>query len=185
MVTAAQARSLRRPGKLYRQLTSYVASKVTVSHPDKPVVEKPCRVGGMVGFALVDEQFGYQSGGSRELTGFSLNKPGNALTGEYYDDGTTPVSFQMNEWNCEIFNNGAGIARQYSTVYYHDTADGPVGDVNYNLVIGGTVADRRAVAGMLMSGSIAAGAVDKGAILLLCSQPGADLRLDAANSAGG
>ena len=185
MVTAAQGRSLRRPGKLYRVLTPYVATKCRVSHPENPVVEKPCRVGGMVGFTLVDEQFGYGPGGSRELQGFHLNRPGDAISGTYYTDGETPVSFQINEWVCEIFNDGAGTAAQYSTVYYHDTAHGPVGDVNYNLVIGGSANDRDAIAGMLMSGPIASKAVDKGAILLLNSQAGADLRVAAAASAGG
>ena len=111
MTTAAQRRSLRKPGKLHRVLTSYVATKVTVDHPASPKVETPCRWGTMVGFALVDEQFGYGSGGARELTGYHVNLPADPVSGGYYSDGDTPISFQQNEWVAPVYNAGTAAAR--------------------------------------------------------------------------
>lgn len=166
-MTAAQRRSLRRSGKLYRVLTSYVATNLICDHPAVPAVDAPVRWGQMVGFAMVDEQFGYASGGARELSGFQVNLPANPVTGTYYTDGETPVSLQMNEWVCDIYNAGAAAAADGAHVYYVDTAVGPAGDVNYHLVIGAAGA-KDAYAGVLRNpSSIAAMSAQKGAILLL------------------
>ena len=174
-MSQAQRRSLRRPGKLFRVLTSWVATKVAVSHPANPVVEEPCRWGTMVGFALVNEQFGYGAGGSRELSGFHINLPANPVAGDYYEDGETPVSFQMNEWVAKIRNHGAAAAVPGDLVYYFDDPDNPAYPhlaVNPPDSIG--AAD--AFAGMLKEGIPANTTAD--VVLLLMNVPVAPLAHD-------
>ena len=172
MTTAAQRRSLRKPGKLHRVLTSYVATKVTVDHPASPKVETPCRWGTMVGFALVDEQFGYGSGGARELTGYHVNLPADPVSGGYYSDGDTPVSFQQNEWVAPVYNAGTAAA-DGALVYYYDVAQGPVGDVTYHLVVGATSGTKTAFAGVLKESMTATTAAD--VVILLTPNPAASL----------
>lgn len=112
-------------------LTSYTAIGVVVDHPDEPKSGDPCRWGKMVGVALVDEQFGYQAGGPRELSGFLVNTPYDPINARNYDNGETPVSFQQNVWRLLVHANGAN-AGPGDKVYYHDTAK-TVGSVSTNL----------------------------------------------------
>ena len=86
--------------------------------------------------------------------------------------------FQMNEWIVDLYNETNSVVNDGADVYYQDTAIGPVGDVNYHLVIGGTATDRDAYAGKLTSRdgsavSISANTVAKNQILLLLPGPAA------------
>ena len=103
-------------------LTSYGAVGVKVEHPDNPRSGDPCRVGSLVGVALVDEQFGYDPGGSREMTGFHINKPYDPINANRYMNGETPVSFQQNIWFMHVFNSDGSITVTPGTrLYYYDS----------------------------------------------------------------
>ena len=149
----------------HRCLTSYVAVPRRVNHPDRPVSGQACRIGKGVGVSLVDEQFGYAAGGSRELSGFQVNPPANPVAIGHYTDGETPVSLQLNEWRLPVYNASGAAADVGDTVYYVDAAEGPVGDVNYHLVIGGA-GDADAVAGTI-SEPMAAGAAKRDAVVMI------------------
>ena len=136
---------------LHRVLTSYVASPITVDHPAAPKSGDPCRVGKMVGIALVNEQFGYSSGGYRELVGFHVNKPVDPINIGDYADGETPVTLQQNEWMMSVKNvDGANNAPKYTPVYYYD-ADVAGVDVSADghIIIGVEIA-ANALVGMIM-----------------------------------
>ena len=158
----------------HRCLTSYVAVPRVVNHPPAPKSGQACRVGKGVGVALVDEQFGYGSGGSRELSGFQVNLPANTTAIGYYADGETPVAMQQNEWKLPVYNAGGAAAAVGDPVFYMDVAEGPVGDVNYHLVIGGA-GNADALAGTI-SEPMAAGAVKKDAVVMIVPtvNPGLD-----------
>ena len=128
-------------------LTSYTAVGVTVDHPisgsdSPPRSGDPCRYGTLVGVALVDEQFGYDPGGARELHGFHLNKPFDPINSKRYENGETPVSFQQNIWWMNVYNNDTSPATPGTRVYYNDSAAGT------HIWTDGTGAD--AVAGIIM-----------------------------------
>ena len=155
---------------LHRVLTSYVAIPAIVDDPAAPKSGDACRVGRNVGVALVNEQFGYASGGYRELEGFQVNKPYDPINLNDYSDGQTPVSLQHNQWKLPVFNSGnAGAGAVGAIVYYYDTLDGPAGDVNYHLVVGATTA-ADAVAGVLRS-AIGGAGVDGAAIVEIMPSP--------------
>ena len=101
-------------------LTSYTAVGVAVDHPLIPRSGDPCRYGSLVGVALVDEQFGYDPGGSREMHGFHLNKPYDPINAKRYENGETPVSFQQNIWWMYVYNHWSDPAPPGTKVYYAD-----------------------------------------------------------------
>ena len=156
---------------LHRVLTSYVAIPCIVDHPAVPRSGDICRVGTMAGLALIDEQFGYGAGGTRELSGFVVNKPINPIGSEGdYPDGTTPIMFQMNEVLVDVYNaDAAAQADIGDPVYYVDTAEGPTGDLNYHSVAGGA-GNSDAVLGVLRE-SIAAASVKKAAVVMVLPTP--------------
>ena len=134
-------------------LTSYGAVGVVVEHPDNPRSGDPCRVGSLVGVALVDEQFGYDPGGSREMAGFHINKPYDPINAKRYMNGETPVSFQQNIWMMEVFNSdGSTTITPGSRIYYYDTGyDNIQGKTRHVIADPGGAS---AVVGVLMRESI-------------------------------
>lgn len=162
---------------LHRVLTSYVGIPCMVDHPKDVKVRSGdiVRVGKMAGLSLIDEQFGYGAGGTRELTGFIVNRPINPIGNEPdYPDGTVPVMFQMNEVLGDVWNDDANNpAPVGTTVYYTDTADGPAADVNYHLVVGKAAAFD-AVLGQLRE-EIPANSTKKGAVIMVVASAAPDL----------
>lgn len=160
----------------HRCLTSYVAVPRRVNHPERPVSGQACRIGKGVGVSLVDEQFGYSAGGSRSqpYSGFEVNLPANPIAIGQYSDGETPVSLQLNEWRLPVYNASGAAADVGDPVFYVDVAEGPAGDVNYHLVIGGA-GNADAVAGTI-SEAMAAGAAKRDAVVMIVPtvNPGLD-----------
>ena len=147
----------------HRCLTSYVAVPRRVNHPDRPASGQACRIGKGVGVSLVDEQFGYAPGGSRPYPGFEVNLPANPIALGRYTDGETPVSLQLNEWKLPVYAIAAATVGDPD--FYVDVAEGPIGDVNYHLVIGGA-GNADALAGTI-SEPMAAGATKKDAVVMI------------------
>ena len=150
---------------LHRVLTSYVAEPATVDHPDKPKSGDACRVGRNVGVALVNEQFGYASGGYRELDGFQVNKPYDPINLNDYTDGQTPVVFQQNQWKLPVRNVGAAAVANGAIVYYwDDPADAELLN-SVNMTVGLDIsAAADAIAGVLRQ-SLAANTTQADAIV--------------------
>ena len=148
---------------LHRVLTSYVAIPAHVEHPLAPKSGDACRVGRNVGVALVNEQFGYASGGYRELEGFQVNKPYNPISLNDYSDGQTPVSLQHNQWKLPVRNVGANALVSGEIVYYYDDAADAEVNNTVHLVVGSLVA-ADAVAGVIRQG-LAANETDAACIV--------------------
>ena len=141
---------------LHRVLTSYVAEPATVDHPAAPKSGDACRVGRNVGVALVNEQFGYQSGGYRELDGFQVNKPYDPINLNDYTDGQTPVVFQQNQWKLPVRNVDAALAKNGAIVYYYDDPTDAEAANTINLIVGvGLAGAADAIAGVIRQSIIA------------------------------
>ena len=157
---------------LHRVLNNgYVGTPVVCDHPAAPVSGGPVRVGTLVGFALTNEQFGYATGGYRAQIGnLGVNLPFDPINNTDYQDGTTPVSFQQNEWRARVRKVGAGAASVGDDVFYHDTAVD-----NANLIINGTPADRTGYAGVIMETLATATTKADAVVMLLPGGRGAAL----------
>ena len=157
---------------LRRVLTGYGGSPVRPSHPTATNARSgdPVRLGKLVGIALTDEQFGYQAGGSRALTGFHISQPRDPVNGNNYEDGEVAVSFQLNEWRVPIHNLGGSEAQPGTPVYYHDADPSSVTTTArlFCMENGGQRAGRTARAGYLLT-KIAANTQEDEAGLLLMS----------------
>ena len=139
---------------LIKELTTIAAVDLVPDHPSitaagaQVKAGDPFRFGRMVFFALINEQFGYESGGYRAATG--INPPRNPIAPRGTVGGAVPGSAQYNIWQADVYNDDAANDAPAGTpVYYVDTADGPSGDLNYHLVVG-VVAAVDAYCGVLM-----------------------------------
>lgn len=150
---------------------SYVGTPLVCDHPANPKSGGPVRVGKLVGFALTNEQFGYQAGSYRTPIGdLPVNYPFDPVNNTDYQDGTTPVSVQLNEWDSRTHKVGGGDASVGDDVFYHDN---PV-DTDVHLVVNGTAGDRTGYAGILLS-TIPTATTREARILLLPGGRGAAL----------
>lgn len=157
---------------LRRVLTGYGGSPVFADHPALPRSGDPVRLGKLVGIALTDEQFGYQAGGTRELSAFHMSEPRDPVNGNNYEDGAVAVSFQMNEWRVPIHNLGGTAAKPGTPVYYHD--DDPTGITTtarlFCLESSSQKANRTARAGYLVTEIAANTQEDEAGLLLLSGE---------------
>lgn len=141
---------------LVKELTTIAAVDLVPDHPSitaagaQVKAGDPFRFGRMVFFALINEQFGYESGGYRAQTG--INPPRNPIAPRGAVSGAVPGSAQYNIWQSDVFNaDTVNDAPAGTPVYYDDTAVGPSGDLNYHLVVGQVTAVE-AYCGILMEG---------------------------------
>ena len=134
---------------LYKVLTAYGATPVYVDHPTTPKSGDPCRWGGMVGVALIDEEFGY--GSYLNDQGLMVNYPYDPINNQDYADGKTPVSFQQNIWTLTVWNATGSAVGPGDLVVYRDASwtgaagyigvasDPTVGDATVGVIWEGTV----------------------------------------------
>ena len=110
---------------LYRKLTETTATKVKADHPAVPKSGDPCRVGTVVGIALINEEWGYDptTGYRKQIGGISIDLPYNPATNSREPDGLVPLSFQLNEWTLPVTNPHATNKGDVGDpVYYQDAA---------------------------------------------------------------
>ena len=153
---------------LHRNLTGYSAVPVNVDHPAVPKSGEPVRFGKLVGVALINEQFGFGPGGYRRQIGnIYMSQPIDPASRTRIPDGTTPVSFQFNQWRLSVKNDSSGNEAGPGTeVYYVDEASDTL-RVN-------PTPTKTAFAGYLMD-TIAADGTKADAIVLLTPAAPTDL----------
>ena len=160
---------------LHRVLTAYSATPVQCDHPAVPSSGDPVRVGVICGIALTDEQFGLGVGGYRRQQGtpgnyIHVSQPADPANKRRAPDGTTPVTFQLNEWRVGVKNEHASQAAGPGTLVYYIDA----GVDGVNLVVNHSGA-KQAFAGILQSTIAADTKVDDAVLLLMQSAAGVDL----------
>ena len=155
---------------LHRNLTGYSAIPVVCDHPAVPRSGDPVRLGKLVGIALINEQYGYGPGGYRRPIGnIYMSPPADVANNRRAEDGTTPVTFQMNEWRVTIKNaDTSAVAPAGTEVWYVDAGE------DGTTLVANPTGTKAAFAGYIME-QLAADEKKADAVLLLVNGGFVDL----------